>query len=138
MRGNSAKVAPLPQIVKADADIEMDDQSAIQKIYGCAYGNEDDRLSIEPALVPREDGGGSLAGNDSFQWRSYTGRDLSGYNTQTSGSNISFDGRGYGIAISYDERASDIHVRGSDKRLEVPTRNPRNHTFYRNSSSTAS
>ncbi|KAL9123337.1 MAG: hypothetical protein Q9187_000109 [Circinaria calcarea] len=137
-RSNSAKVAPLAQIVEANADIEMDDQSGTQKIYGYAYGSEDDRFSIEPALVPREDGGGSPAGNDSYQWRSYTDRDLPGYKTQVSGSNASFDGRGYGIAISYDERASDIYDRIFDKGLEVPNSNPRNHTFYRSSSSTAS
>ena len=137
-RDSPAKVASLGQIMEKDADIEMNDHSGTTNNYGYAYGSDDDRFSIEPALVPRVDGGGSPAGNDTYEWRSSNGRDLSGNNTQSSGSNISYDGRGNGSAINYDRRVSDGHEGRFDKGLEAGYGKQRGDTFYRNSSSTAS
>ena len=138
-RGHPAKIAPLAQILETNSDIEMNDHSGIKDYYGYAYGSDDDRFSIEPALVPRVDGGGSPAGNDTYEWRGYNGRDLSGNNTQTSESIISYYGRGNGSVISYDGRgASDVHNGRFDKGLEAGHDKQRGDTFYRNSSSTAS
>lgn len=137
-RGNPPKTAPLAQIVETHAGIEMNDHSGNKINYGYAYGSDDDRFSIEPALLPRVDGGGSSAGNDTYEWKSYNGRDLSGNNTQTSGSNTSHDRREAGSAISYDRRPSDVHDGRFNNGLEASDGKQRGDTFYRNSSSTTS